>query len=82
MAVINVQASVAGVLLRSSPDEAEEALEIVRNSAASVLDELGGLLNVLRAPDDEAAPVEPAPTLRDLDSLVDSFKAAGLVVQV
>jgi signal transduction histidine kinase len=56
-------------------------LETVRASAATVLDELGGLLNVLRSPDDDALPVDPAPTLRDLDVLVESFKAAGLVVQ-
>ena len=80
MAVINVQAGVASHLLRSRPDEAEQAMRIVRASASEVLGELGDMLSVLRNVDDPEAPVEPAPTLRDLGTLVESFAAAGLEV--
>ena len=80
MAVINVQAGVASHLLRSRPDEAEQAMRIVRESASEVLGELGDMLSVLRNVDDPEAPVEPAPTLRDLGTLVESFAAAGLEV--
>lgn len=80
MAVVNVQAGVAAHLVRTRPDEAEEALAIVRSSARTVLDELAGILNVLRTADDPAAPVEPAPQLGDLPALVASFHDAGLEV--
>lgn len=86
MAVINVQSAAAKVLLRSDPDGAAESLESVRASASTVLEELGGLLQVLREPGDEpanvstAVPTHPAPGLRDLDELVASFAAAGLQV--
>jgi signal transduction histidine kinase len=80
IAVVNVQAGVAAHLLRSKPDEADVALATVRSSARMVLDELAGILSVLRADGDEAASVEPAPTLDDLATLVASFAAAGLSV--
>ena len=80
MAVINVQAGVAAHLLRDQPDAAEAALGVVRGSAATVLDELGSLLNVLRTADDAEAPVEPAPTLDELPALVATFETAGLDV--
>lgn len=82
MAVVNVQAGVAAHLLRSRPDAAEEALAVVRSSAGTVLDELSGILNVLRAPDDDAGTVEPTPRLDELPDLVRSFAAAGLAVDV
>lgn len=81
MAVINVQAGVAGHLLRSNPAEAESALAIVRTAGRAVLDELGGLLSVLRNADDTEPPAAPLPTLQQLNALVDSFTAAGLRVE-
>lgn len=80
MAVINLQAGVASHLLRSQPEEARQALEIVRESASEVLGELGEMLSVLRNIDDPKAPVEPTPTLRELGTLVESFASAGLDV--
>jgi signal transduction histidine kinase len=80
MAVINLQAGVASHVLRSRPEEAERALLIVRGSASEVLGELGEMLSVLRNVDDPQAPVQPAPTLRDLGALVESFASAGLDV--
>jgi len=81
IALINVQAGVASHLLRDDPDGAGTALGHVRRGARSVLDELGGILSVLRQPDDAAEPVEPLPTLEQIDQLVASFDAAGLVVE-
>jgi signal transduction histidine kinase len=80
MAVINVQAGVASHLLRARPEGAEQALVIVRESASEVLDELGEMLSVLRNVDEAEAPVAPAPTLRELGALVESFASAGLEV--
>jgi signal transduction histidine kinase len=80
MTVISVQAAVATHFLRSQPDDADVALAAVRDSAAAVLDELGGMLDVLRGGEDAEEPVEPTPTLRELPLLVESFAAAGLHV--
>ena len=80
MAVVNVQAGVAAHLMRSRPDDAAQALSTVRGAAQQALDELAGILSVLREPSDDAAPTEPAPTLGALGALVDSFADAGLAV--
>jgi signal transduction histidine kinase len=80
IAVVNVQAGVAAHLVRSDPDGAETALATVRSSAREVLDELAGILGVLRT-DDGSAPVEPTPSLDRLPELIESFEAAGLDVR-
>lgn len=80
IAVVNVQAGLATHLLRSSPDQAEEALRVVRSSAGSVLDELGQMLSVLRQDGDSDAPTGPTPGLAELGPLVASFADAGLDV--
>ncbi len=80
LAVINVQAGVATHLLRSDPDGAASALVTVRDAGRSVIEEMSGLLNVLRSSNERAAFDEPQPTLRQLDSLIASFNDAGLQV--
>lgn len=81
IAVVNVQAGVAGHLLTSQPEKAKEALEHVRRAGAAVLDELSEVLDVLRQPDEPDAATAPVPGLAQLDSLVDSFSAAGLSME-
>ncbi|WP_091664732.1 sensor histidine kinase [Micromonospora auratinigra] len=73
IALINVQAGVAGHLLRERPDAAEEALGHVRTAARTVLDELATVLGVLRRDEEPDAPTEPAPSLTRLDALIDGF---------
>jgi signal transduction histidine kinase len=80
IALITVQAGVAGHLLRERPDAAEEALGHVRTAGRTVLDELATLLGVLRRDGESDAPVEPAPSLNRLDALVEGF-AAGQPVR-
>lgn len=80
IAVVNVQAGVASHLLTSQPEAAETALAHVRQSARTILEELGGILHVLRQPEDDPDPTAPAPGLAQLDTLVASFASAGLVV--
>lgn len=79
IALMNVQAGVASHLLRLQPDEADEALGLVRQNGRTVLQELTALLGVLRRPG-SSMPTSPAPSLRDLDSLIASFTAAGLEI--
>ncbi|MFJ9381130.1 sensor histidine kinase [Streptomyces sp. NPDC101455] len=80
IAVISVQAGVAGHTLRTDPEVAEESLALVRQASRTVLEELSTLLGVLRRDDDPRAPVEPTRGLDGLGNLVDSFAAAGLEV--
>lgn len=80
IAVINVQSAVAEHLVRTDPDGAAAALAHVRTSAGIVLNELGGLLQLLRADTDDTGRV-PNPTLEDLDALVASFGPIGLRVE-
>ncbi len=80
IAVISVQAGVASYLLPGQPAAAQEAIGHVRRAAGSVLDELGGLLDVLRQPD-EPSTTAPAPGLDRLEELVTSFAPAGLHVR-
>jgi signal transduction histidine kinase len=82
IAVVHVQAGVADHLLDTKPAEAHEAIAHIRRASGSVLDELGGLLDVLRQPDEPIAPTAPAPGLGGLASLIDSFSASGLAIDV
>ncbi|WP_028924836.1 sensor histidine kinase [Pseudonocardia acaciae] len=80
IAVINVQAGVAGHLVRTRPDEAAEAIAHIRASGRAVLGELSAMLGVLRDTGD--APTRPTPRLEQLDELIESFTAAGLTVEL
>jgi signal transduction histidine kinase len=81
IAVINVQAGVATHLMRDDPAGAEEALAHVRHGVNGVLDEISGILSVLRRPDDPTTSMDPLPTLDQLDRLIASFTSVGLEVE-
>ncbi|MFD4636844.1 sensor histidine kinase [Lentzea sp. NPDC058436] len=78
ISVINVQAGVAGHLLLDRPPAAAEALAHVRRSSRAVLEELQGLLGVLRRSGETDGPTDPAPGMARLEPLVESFRASGL----
>ena len=78
--LVNAQAGVAHHLMKTDPRHAYEALERIRDTSRSALDELRATVGLLRAGDEAAAPREPAPGLGDLDALVESFHHAGLNV--
>ena len=79
IALMNVQAGVAAHVLRTQPDDAERALALVRSGGRTVLRELTVLLGVLRR-QGTALPTAPAPSLLELDSMIESFVAAGVKV--
>jgi signal transduction histidine kinase len=85
IAVINVQAGVAGHLLERKPEQARQALDHVRDAARSVLSEMQAVVSVLREPGstagDGSEPAQPAPGLAGVTSLVEEFRATGLTVQ-
>ncbi len=78
ISLINVQASVALHLLDEQPDQARPALVNIKVASHDALQELRTALDVLR--NDGAAPRTPAPTLADLDTLVDGVRVGGLDV--
>ena len=80
IAVINVQAGVAGHLLQRQPDQAIEALDHVRAAARAVLSEMQAVVTVLREPGESAAPAEPTPGLDGLAALIDGFRSVGLSI--
>lgn len=78
IAVMTVQAGVAGHLLDADPEQARVALDHVREAGQTVLTEMSTILGVLReAPGDERNPV---PGLVGVDALVLEARRAGLAV--
>ncbi|GAA3845227.1 histidine kinase [Streptomyces phyllanthi] len=82
IALVNVQAGVAAHVMDRRPDQAKEALAHVREASRSALNELRATVGLLRQSGDPEAPTEPAPGLDRLDELADTFRHAGLPVEV
>jgi signal transduction histidine kinase len=76
MAMINVQATAAGLQLAADPASAAEAIQAIRRASKSGLRELRAILEVLR-PVDGASPAAPVPDLRAIAALVEAASAAG-----
>jgi signal transduction histidine kinase len=62
----------------ASERETREAAEVIRDSAHEALEDLRGIIGVLRAPAGEAS--RPQPVLTDLPSLVEESRKAGMRV--
>ncbi|WP_205697046.1 sensor histidine kinase [Conexibacter sp. SYSU D00693] len=82
LVAVNVQAGVAAHLVERDPEHAQEALRQIKATSGEALDELRATLGVLRAGDDDAAPVRPAAGLHDLDELAGALRAAGVRVEL
>ncbi|MFI1520942.1 sensor histidine kinase [Kitasatospora cineracea] len=80
--LVNAQAGVAHHLMRTDPEHAYQALERIRDTSRTALDELRATVGLLRHSGDQAAPREPAPGLAGLDDLLDAFRHSGLDVAV
>ncbi|HEY2698437.1 MAG TPA: sensor histidine kinase [Pseudonocardiaceae bacterium] len=81
IALISVQAGVAGHVFDKQPEKAKQAIAQVRSACRSALDELATTITLLRAPDEATAPTEPTVGLAQLPALTASFTAAGLPVE-
>ncbi len=75
-----VQTAAAQDLLRTSPDRAATLLQSVADTGRGALEETGRLLHLIRDAADELG-LRPAPGLRDVPVLVDTFRAEGLPVE-
>ncbi len=76
----NAQAGVAVHLFDTRPKEARESLDALVSTTRQALDDLRSTVGLLRQPEDDATPVEPAPGLAQLSTLLDSFRRADLDV--
>ncbi|MCW2799181.1 MAG: hypothetical protein JWQ70_653 [Aeromicrobium sp.] len=79
ISLINVQAGVALHIVDRRPEQAETALQAIKDASKEALVELRSLVGILRD-DGEAAPREPTGTLASLDDLVERSGHAGLAV--
>ncbi|MTV25177.1 sensor histidine kinase [Nitriliruptoraceae bacterium ZYF776] len=61
----------------AAPDEVARAAEVIRASAHEALEELRGVIHVLREVDESADPELPQPTLADVPALFERCRAAG-----
>jgi signal transduction histidine kinase len=80
LALINVQAGVAGHVLESQPGQARQSLAHIRQASRSALGELRDTIGLLRLPGQQEAPTEPTVGLAALGELVASFRRSGLDV--
>jgi signal transduction histidine kinase len=77
ISTINVQAGVAAHVIEQQPEQARQALVTIKETSKQTLQELRGILQVLRQVDD-VEPRAPAPTLAQLDTLVEAANRAGV----
>jgi signal transduction histidine kinase len=82
LTLVNAQAGVAHHLVRQDAERAYEALGQIRDTSRAALDELRATVGLLRQADEPDQPRAPAPGMRDLPALLDSFRHAGLPVDV
>jgi signal transduction histidine kinase len=78
LSLINVQAGVGLHLMDERPEQAREALAAIKQASAEALREVRSVLGVLRS-EDERAPRAPAPSLTNLDALVEGTPAHVMV---
>lgn len=72
------QAEQPGQAQQSTPDIAEQTLELIADTARDSLTQMRSLLGLLRS--DEATAYAPVPTLSDVPALVEQSRRAGLPV--
>lgn len=77
LAVVVSQAEGGRLVVGRSPERAAEILDTIAGTGREALNEMRGLLGVLR---DEDAPTGPQPGLADLPALVARMRQAGLEV--
>jgi signal transduction histidine kinase len=79
--VIVLQAGVGRRVFADNPTFAQEALSSIETIGRAALDELNRLLKVLR-PDERAMPEPFAPTIADLEDLVERIRSTGRQVDL
>ncbi|MER5990280.1 sensor histidine kinase [Streptomyces viridosporus] len=81
IALINAQAGVAVHLVERRPEQLVTALEGIRDTSRSALEELRVTVGLLRQSGDQEAPRDPMPGLAQVPELLASFERVGLSVK-
>ncbi|BEL06516.1 histidine kinase [Actinoplanes sichuanensis] len=80
--LVNAQAGVAHHLMGAHPEQARQALAGIRDTSRAALDELRATVGLLRTDDDPPDSLRPAPSLTEVDALIDGFRQAGYQIRV
>ena len=81
VSVIVIQAGAAEPLVEEDPDQAREALRLIRSTASDALGEMRRLLGILRTTGDELV-LNPQPSVAQLEPLLAQTRTAGLEVEL
>jgi signal transduction histidine kinase len=80
LSVIAIQSGVGRHVIDTQPEEARNALEAVERTSRSALGELRRVLGVLRS--DGGPELTPAPTIANIDELIDRVRDAGVPIEL
>ncbi|HEY8471524.1 MAG TPA: sensor histidine kinase [Natronosporangium sp.] len=80
LAVVGVQLNVAADTLADSPEQARSALRAAQQANREAVAELKAAVEVLRQERHETPPRAPAPSLAEVDRLLEAAREAGLKV--
>jgi signal transduction histidine kinase len=81
ISVMVLQARGGRRVLESDPADARDAFAVIEGAGQQALDEMRRLIGMLRS-GDETLPLAPQPSLKELGTLVEQVRAAGLQIQV
>jgi signal transduction histidine kinase len=81
ISVMVLQARGGRRVLESEPADARDAFAVIESTGQQALDEMRRLVGMLRS-GEESLPLAPQPSLKELGSLVEQVRAAGLPVDV
>ena len=81
ISVMVLQARGGRRVLESDPEDARDAFAVIEWTGQQALDEMRRLVGMLRS-GDESLPLAPQPGLKELGTLVEQVRAAGLPVQL
>jgi signal transduction histidine kinase len=80
ISLISLQAGALQVKKQPSADHVTDSATLIRNSAHRALDDLREVIGVLRADENDAAPLGPQPTFTDIPNLIEESVRAGMKV--
>ena len=78
LSLLSVHAGALEFRPEAPPEEVAEAASVIRESARAALEELRGVIGVLREDSGESLTEPPQPTLADLPALVEESREAGM----
>jgi signal transduction histidine kinase len=81
ISVMVIQARGGRRVLESDPADARDAFVVIERTGQQALDEMRRLVGMLRG-GDESLPLAPQPSLKQLGTLVEQVRAAGLPVEL